>query len=829
MTSTFKTDVDLVKSWYNLKRFEYQSYVGPWGISTSDKRRDTINSYLRMFKLEDSIYVAIAVPNSNKVKIYKNYKDNWNLKLTITTTGKANLIDFKCINNTIYFSSNEALSSKKTLYKSTNGEISSIVATGILGYFVDNNNGVWLTNSSGELSYNSTSNVLKTNPRYAISIFAVCPIDTTFFYKSRIENSYYGDTTYEIYEENFASRKTFLDNNSNIVSNGKIVFVNSKYKNMNILPRPRPFLEDLIFDQANEEITYQISSYISSYIAIYKTNYAPYFFNTSFVDSLGLLNEITKKINYIDTIHALDNSLNNNLTYSIIENPIGLSIADSIISINKEIPVGTYTIKFQVKDNFSIAKYDTLSWNLKIYSRKIKVSKTAITIATENSVYEQLLSTTDIDNDSSFIASMILPSWLTLSRTSKTQFIISGTPTHITMDTLIQIIVTDNSTYFDEMQKTNTTPSYDTLNYSITINKINVPPTFTSTPVKIGIVGEQYTYQVNAIDDQSISYDFLMNPTNMTITSFGLISWVPTDSGRYIVSISATDVYDAVRKQNFYLDIDNAPVINVPPVFTFLSSDVTIKETDSIQLKATASDLNGTTPSIKWYVGATLVCEDSIYKIKTDFSSSGAKTLKVIISDEEFSDTGSIVVTVIDSNRIPIVPKDTTLIIKKLDVPIEINVKAIDLDEDELIYTYDTTKFSVSSVVVGIKDSICTIILKKALNDTLIFSISDGKSIVSFKVKIISEMSTLIGSKNLKTLENSFNITSKGMIKYTIAKTNNIKLIVYSLNGCILYKNNIRVNAGGFNMKLNMAAGTYIYRFNVGTEFMKTNKIQIVK
>lgn len=889
-SGSLKNDLDSIKKFYNKKRFDHITIPGPFQIGLADPRRDTLNSYLRTYKL-DSMYVIIAIPNSNKVKIYKNYGDDWNLKNTITTSGTTTLLDFKFQNDCVYFSSNG------TLYKISNGSTYSQIATGILGYFLDLQ-GVWTTNSSGQLLYNNV--VVKTNSSFAVKKFAVNPIDTTFFSYFRINNSYYGDVSCS---EDVAAYNTFLDSNNNISNSNRIFYTKSKYTRSCNFPRP---LYDFIYRQSSQEITYQISDYIS----VYKFDNTPFFLNTTtFVDSLGYTDESTKRVYYTDTLHAFEYP-NNPLTYSITQNSLGLTITDSVISLNTIIQPGNYEVKFKTEDSHS--KTDSIVWNLKIYSRKISINESGTTTATEGTQYSQIISTTDIDNDSSFIYFSKLPSWLSISRTSRNQFTISGTPAHSNVDTIITLILTDNSNYYDAIQKRNLVPSYDTLTYSLSITKINVPPTFTSTPITTGIenqlytyqvqatdeqaitysfkvapanmtisstgliswmpvVGthgvsivakdsenakreqnfmlvisqnnapvftstpittgienQLYTYQVNATDEQSITYSLLNAPTNMTISSSGLIAWTPTfqNSGSYSITIVAKDSYNTTSQQNYTLIISN---VNVSPVITSVLKDTTITETDSLCFTVSSSDFDGTQLTTKWYLGATLISENNSCKITTNYSSAGIQTLKVVVTDGEAIVEKQATITIIDKNRLPIIPSDTTITIKSLNEPFIINAKALDLDGDKLIYTYDTTKFSVTNLVVTIKDSIYSITLKKVITDTLTFIISDGKSKVSFNVKVVSNIPTTSIIHSNKVLCNSFNMDSKGMVKFSVAKQNNVQLVIYSLNGKILYKNDRNMNPGSYNTTVFATTGTYIYQFKIGKEFSTSNRIQIIK
>jgi hypothetical protein len=581
-----QNDLDTIRSYY-LKSGIY----GELTQGYDNGSRYVFESHLRVFKF-DSMYVMTAIPSVDNyttapfnVKVYKNYKNTWTLKDSIQIPYAmygANfdinlnkypeyfkntlLYDFKIKNNTCYFlSSND-------LYKFSGEKIEKI-ATSVLGYFIDNE-GVWLTNSTtGELSFlkNGTRSIVKTGSIFNEYLFAVNPKDTTFFFNQStadersfapyLDNSVIG--TQEILNSALIYRSKILNNNL-FVSSSRSYDFQTNYLTSTYFPLPA---KESFFDESTQEITCMNDNSI----VIRKFNLAPFFNNNNFIDSLGYLNEQTKRISYKDTLHAFDNSINDKLYFSVIQAPVGISITDSIFTLNTEnIETGTHTIKFRVRDNFASPLSDTLTWSLKIFSRKISVNKSVTTTATEDIQYTQTISTTDNDNDSSFISYSKLPSWLTLTRTSKNQFSISGTPVNSTQDTTIKIIVTDNSNYNDPVQNSNVIPSYDTLTYNISVTKVNETPVITTTPSNSINFNNKYIYQVKASDEENdlLTYSLTQKPGTMSIDpSTGIISWTPTfaNVGTHSITIKVADPSGAFATQTFNLTVVNT---NQPPVIT---------------------------------------------------------------------------------------------------------------------------------------------------------------------------------------------------------------------------------------------------------------------
>ncbi len=108
--------------------------------------------------------------------------------------------------------------------------------------------------------------------------------------------------------------------------------------------------------------------------------------------------------------------------------------------------------------------------------------------------------------------------------------------------------------------------------FSITINK---PPVITSTPPDSGVVGEIYSYQINATDvnGNSLSLGIISGPQGMTtVNTTGLIQWVPTAAGVFDVTTYASDGY-VVTKQSWSITVTEPPVDNQPPTITSTPSN----------------------------------------------------------------------------------------------------------------------------------------------------------------------------------------------------------------------------------------------------------------
>ncbi|PIN75630.1 hypothetical protein COV18_02170 [Candidatus Woesearchaeota archaeon CG10_big_fil_rev_8_21_14_0_10_37_12] len=99
----------------------------------------------------------------------------------------------------------------------------------------------------------------------------------------------------------------------------------------------------------------------------------------------------------------------------------------------------------------------------------------------------------------------------------------------------------------------------------------NALPQFVSSPINNAIVNQPYTYNVDAIDpnNDNIVYALPTKPTGMTINPLtGIITWIPTSTGFFNVTVSATDGGQPVL-QLFTIHVQSQNTINNhPPVIT---------------------------------------------------------------------------------------------------------------------------------------------------------------------------------------------------------------------------------------------------------------------
>lgn len=160
------------------------------------------------------------------------------------------------------------------------------------------------------------------------------------------------------------------------------------------------------------------------------------------------------------------------------------------------------------------------------------ITSTPITTATVGAAYTYNVTATDPDGNTLTFSLTISPTGMTINSSSG---LISWTPT-AAGNYNITVEVSDNGSPVKSI----------TQSFTIQVGQpgpANQPPIITSTAITTATVGQAYSYDVDATDPDgdSLTY-FLVSPAGMTIDFLsGLITWTPTTSGNYNVTVSVLD------------------------------------------------------------------------------------------------------------------------------------------------------------------------------------------------------------------------------------------------------------------------------------------------
>ena len=164
------------------------------------------------------------------------------------------------------------------------------------------------------------------------------------------------------------------------------------------------------------------------------------------------------------------------------------------------------------------------------------------------------------------------------------------------------------------------------------------------------------------------------------------------DAGEYTVTLTVSDgqstdsrdVLIIVNKKEETPAIDNSWPIE---------SSLVIEETQSIDFKTEASDLNNDPLTYSWKFDGNEAGSDSEYTYQSDYDSAGTHTVKADVSDGLSSASRIWSVEVLNVNRKPVMEQIGNLNSKETD-EVTITVSATDDDGDALEYAISDPRFA---------------------------------------------------------------------------------------------------------------------------------------
>lgn len=102
------------------------------------------------------------------------------------------------------------------------------------------------------------------------------------------------------------------------------------------------------------------------------------------------------------------------------------------------------------------------------------------------------------------------------------------------------------------------------INLNVVSTSTNQLPVIASSPVTSGSPSAPYTYPVIASDPEgtALSYQLLAQPTGMSVSSSGLITWAPTTAqvGTHSAIVRVTDAQGAGQSQSWTIEVSGSPL-----------------------------------------------------------------------------------------------------------------------------------------------------------------------------------------------------------------------------------------------------------------------------
>ena len=180
-------------------------------------------------------------------------------------------------------------------------------------------------------------------------------------------------------------------------------------------------------------------------------------------------------------------------------------------------------------------------------------------------------------------------------------------------------------------------------------------------------------------DKVSFSYSGFMN-SNSKKTDFD-------DAGSYIVKVTATDGY---YTETMFVNI-KVNDVNRKPVFDGIGN-FNVKEGNELKIELSASDPDNDAVSfLAKGVPKGAVLKDNLFVWKPGFIVNGTEkefSVEFIASDGVDEDTQKVKITVLNVNRVPEIVSYSDNLIALRNEPVLFEVNAVDMDGDELTYSW---------------------------------------------------------------------------------------------------------------------------------------------
>ncbi|HJM48207.1 MAG TPA: Ig-like domain-containing protein, partial [Candidatus Marinimicrobia bacterium] len=236
---------------------------------------------------------------------------------------------------------------------------------------------------------------------------------------------------------------------------------------------------------------------------------------------------------------------------------------------------GFLDISLEATDLSGATIVDTLSVDFTGFNEPPAFDWVPITEVIADSLYSEIVTATDPDNEPLLLEVSVLPEWLSFQDIGDNTAVLEGIPTSEDEgDHEVQMTVTDGY-------------EHDTLSFVITVHPsdyLNVAPEWTSVPVTEASEDELYEYVMEASDENNdeLTFSVVELPAWLSFDGTVTISGIPlqTDIGDHEISLNVSDGF-AIVEQIFTVTVN---AVNDAPVA--MDDEYSTEEEDSLVIDA---------------------------------------------------------------------------------------------------------------------------------------------------------------------------------------------------------------------------------------------------
>lgn len=375
--------------------------------------------------------------------------------------------------------------------------------------------------------------------------------------------------------------------------------------------------------------------------------------NDAPIFSSSAITTAEEDVQYTYALTATDiDTDSNNLTYSLTNEPDGMSLSGNVLSWTPpQVKSGysTNQITLTVVDDDNNSDQQQFSIAVSADNDAPVFSSTEVTSATESQAYTYQLTATDVDSEQNELNFNLDSGPVDMVLSSG---VLSWTPPEAgaSYTETVQVSVTDD----DNNQALQ--------NFTINVSADDDAPVFTTSGQSSAQESVLYQYDANASDNEtaedSLTFALAIAPDNMTIdATSGLISWTPPDADDNYVETVEVTVSDgnSTTSQNYQITViadADTPIIT--------SSATTAAEEDiAYSYLPTAADEQGDTLTFTLETGPVDMSIDSatgqLDWLPPQALADYTQDIEIKVSDGAFSSTQTFTINISADNDVPVV------------------------------------------------------------------------------------------------------------------------------------------------------------------------------
>ncbi len=385
---------------------------------------------------------------------------------------------------------------------------------------------------------------------------------------------------------------------------------------------------------------------------------------------------------YSYDVDAEDPDLGAVLTFSLLQNPEGMTI-DSSSGVINWLPgyddAGDYTVSVEVRDEFGVTDVQDYVLQIENVNRLPGIVTEPVFNGTDCDLYSYAVGAVDPDGDALVWRLLEAPQSMQIDPQSG---VISWAADR-----------GDDGQHAVTVEVDDGLGGTDQQSYLLYIERCNEPPVIVSEPLRLAVASEPYVYPVVAQDPDldPLLYSLVNAPEGMTISVMtGVIDWLPgvEDIGTHIVTVQVADPDGELDTQIWLLNVSYKP--NQPPVI-ITSPQTTVTAGDTYLYPAEATDPEN--QMILYSLldapeGMTINAANGDIAWSTNYADLGSH--RVTIKAEDIVGaytTQSYLVEVLPRPNLPPQITSSAVTMGEINVVYNYDVEATDPDNDELVYS----------------------------------------------------------------------------------------------------------------------------------------------